>query len=153
MACQTNAPSWFKASRGHHLPLYRHVGIRVCSPVRLPLGIAAPGGLPVGLCAGGAPRLAGNHWLATVLALAKLLGPLSLFLSVAPPVLPALRGSVPGLFVLPARFPRGFGVLGPGSRRFLPLTSGLRLGKFLPGVFGLLGPCAWPAGYRESVLE
>ena len=45
--------------------------------------------------AGLAPRLAGNRRLATVLALAKQLGPLSLFLSVAPPVLPALRGPWP----------------------------------------------------------
>ena len=64
-----------------------------------PLGIAAPGGLPVGLGAGLAPRLAGNRRLATVLALAKQPGSLSLFLSVAPPVLPALRGPVPGPFV------------------------------------------------------
>ena len=103
--------------------------------------------------AGLAPRLAGNRRLATVLALAKQLGPLSLFLSVAPPVLPALRGPVPGLFVLPGRFPRGFGVLGPGGRRSLPVTFGFRLGKFLLGAFGLLGSCAWSAGYREGVLE
>ena len=59
---------------------------------------SAPGGLPVGLGAGFAPRLAGNRWR-TVLALAKQLGLLSLFLSVAPPVFPALRGPVPGPFV------------------------------------------------------
>ena len=118
-----------------------------------PLGIAAPAGLPVGLGASEASRFAGNRRLATFLALAKLLGPLSLFLSVAPPVLHALRSPVPGLFVLPARFPRGFWVLGPGGRRSLPVTFGLRLGKFLPGAFGLLGSCAWPAGYLEGVLE
>ena len=96
-----------------------------------PPGTAVPAGLPVGLGAGLAPRLAGNRRLATVLALAKQLGPLSLFLSVAPPVLPALRGPVPGLFALPGRFPRGFGVLGPGGRRSLPVTFGFRLGEFL----------------------
>ena len=106
-----------------------------------PPGVAAPAGLPVGLGADLAPRLAGNRRLATVLALAKQLGPLSLFLSVAQPVLPALRGPVPSLFVLPARFPRGFGVLGPGGRRSLPVTFGLRLGRFLPGAFGLLPEC------------
>ena len=121
--------------------------------LRVLLGIAVPAGLPVGLGAGLAPRLAGNRRLATVLALAKQLGPLSLFLSVAPPLLPALRGPVPGLFVLPARFPRSFGVLGPDGRRSLPVTLGFRLGKFLLAAFGLLGSCAWSAGYREGVLE
>ena len=107
----------------------------------------------MGLGAAEAARLARYGRLATFLALAKQLGPLPLFLSVAPPVLPALRGPVPGLFVLPARFPRGFGVLGPGGRRSLPVTFGFRFGKFLPGAFGLLGSCVWPAGYREGVLE
>ena len=53
----------------------------------------------------------------------------------------------------PARFPRGFWVLGPGGRRSFPVTFAVRLGKFLLGAFGLLGSCAWPAGYREGVLE
>jgi hypothetical protein len=91
--------------------------------------------------------------LGAVPAPAEFLGLLPLFLCELPLVLPALRGPVPGLVVLPASFPRGFRVLGFGGRRSLPVTFGLRLREFLPGACGLLGSCAWPAGYREGVLE
>ena len=105
------------------------------------------------LRAGGAACLARYGGLGAVPALAEFLGPLPMFLCELLLVLPALRGPVPGLVVLPASFPRGFRVLGFGGRRSLPVIFGLRLREFLPGACGLLGSCAWPAGQREGVLE
>ena len=67
------------------------------------------------------------------------LGSLTLFLLMEGLVFLPFGMLASDLLVLPARCPRGLGVLGPGGRRSLPVTSGFRLGKFLPGVFGLLG--------------
>ena len=69
-----------------------------------PLGVAVPAGLPVGLCAGRAARLACDGRCGAVPAFAELLGLPTLFLSKALLVFHALRGLSPGLLVLLALF-------------------------------------------------
>ena len=108
------------------------------------VGVATPAGLPVGLGAGGASRLAKGGRFAAVPAPAEFLGPLSLFLGKLPLVLPALRGLSLGLFVFPAALAcvaslgRGCFLMGAAAVRLL--DAGFRLlrtagpdGRVFPG--------------------
>ena len=118
--------------------------------------------------AGLAPRLAGNRWLAAVLALAELSGPLPPFVGKVPLVLPALWTLVPGLFALPAVlvcvaslgrgcFLMGAVAVGLGTRRsgfcepLVPTVGFFRVlgAAFLPGWATFL-PWALPGRGKEN---